>query len=934
MCSPTVQGLVDLATLGAPTNLESFSVCYRRLILTAAYSQAKIQDMTMTIGELQNLDSDDLTFIHRGHLTELIIESAPTSEDEDRLTNILHHNSMLTRLQVRHGHSASVTPPELPLQRLMKTATSNTSCQLKSLSVDYGRFALTMTTLDDQTQDMVLRINRLDDLSSDDLEFIQGPHSQLRIETTWKEDEESLIGILRQSPALGYIQIKGDGERQPIVTSVCGTHMKDMVDWAIWTISTRLNASGRLEFFSVGCKSLSLKVQMTPSISSRSWRKLMIDMIDTIDMTDMAGIDMMDMTDMAWIDMTMTIGDLQNLDSNDITFIRRNRKHISQLVIEAAPILKDKDRLADILGHYSIIDQLQIQGRDEVAADLELPLQTLMKLALCKASNFSVCYRRLTLIRGLPLGCTEDKNKNRNEAMVMTVEQLEDLTSDDIAFIQQGSLTHFVLKSPPLKMDTDRLSGILRHSLELSQLQIILKEEHILPDATPPIMNLQDVLGMVAKATIPKLESFTIDYRHGPITANFLQGRIQEVTMNIERLNDLSSDYIKFIQGNGLTKLRIKNTPQAADQNLLTEISSQCPFLGCLQVGCRWDRSLALVNLMVSIRERILEQSGPSSLRIFELMDESLEPFNELGSRDDISHIQSHLSFLEGSSSFDMRTWIRLGDWMFEKDVGPVRSFVRQYGWSIVYFDGSIINGNAFTSVLNHMSDARIFQLERLMIHSSDFLEDGVNHLDNMIIQSPEFKGLGLYVGNWRLERAPLLHPTLSRLQLFGGNSKVFSSIALSFPTRRSFPALESLELRPDSDCQLPLNFSSWIMAMVSATPQGLSLPSSSHSRLDTVAEQSAHCELNPVRSWMPLRKVMLRQVWLQNKEWTSVIEAMDTSALEYLDLKDANIDTWQFQQLVDRMEGNKVFILPPKGPGFIDTIFQGTASQVHTWQR
>ncbi|KAK3821143.1 MAG: hypothetical protein J3Q66DRAFT_426107 [Benniella sp.] len=875
-----LENLVSLATLKANSEIEcSFLVGCQRFTLTAGYSQGIIQDMTMEVGQLESLDSNDLAFIHQGHLTQLVIDSVPLSKDEDRLAGIFRHNSTLTRLQVRHGRSASVTTPELPLQNLVKIATSDTLCRLQPLSVDYGRFTLTVPTLDDQTQEMIMRFNRLDDLTSGDLKFIQqGPYGQLRIETTWEEDKESLIDILRQSPAIGYIQTKVYG-RRPIVISVCGTKIEDLIHQAARTISTRLRASDTLESFSVGCKRLSLKGLMESHIAG---------MIGTTDM--------MDLIEKSMYIMDMTIGDLQNLDSNDITFIHRNRKHISQLVIEAAPMLMDEDRLKYILCHHWKLSRLQIQhqGRDEVPADLELPLQTLVKLALRNTSSFSVCYRRLNLIGGLPPGCTKDRTKT----MAMTVDQLEDLTSDDMTFIQQGSLTHFTLRFPPLKMDTDRLSGILRHSLELSQFHIILEEETILLDATQPIMNLQDVLGIVDSATLTKLESSTIDYGYGPITANVSQGRIQEVAMDIERLGDLSSGYIKFIQGNRLTKLYIKHTPQAADQNLLTEILSQCPFLGYLQVGCRWDRSLAIVNLMVSVREMILEREGSSSLRIFELMDEGLIPFDELGSRDDNTHIQSHLSFSGDSNSFEMRTWIRLGDWMFEKDVGPVRSFVRRYGWSVVRFDGSIINGNAFTSILNHMPDTRTFQLEHLMIHSSDFSEDGVNHLDNMIIQSPDFKGLGLYVGNWHLERAPLLHPTLSRLQLFGGNSEVFSRIALSFPTRRSFPALESFELRPDSDCQLPLNFFSWIMAMVSATSQGLSSSSSSHFRQDTVAEQSAHCELDPERSWTPLRKVMLRQVRLQYEEWRSVIEAMDTSALEHLDLKDANIYPWQFQRV------------------------------------
>ncbi|KAF9353191.1 hypothetical protein BGX34_011742 [Mortierella sp. NVP85] len=579
-------------------------------------------------------------------------------------------------------------------------------------------------------------------------------------------------------------------------------------------------------------------------------------------------------------DTSIMIPELDSINDVDLKFIQEAR--FNWLVLGSIP--QNGDKLARILRH----------SRPTITSNCGMKLQDLMDLVTSSApESFSVGFQRLTM--------TADISQGKAQGIAMEIEQLDDLTSDDLTFIRKGQLVHLAINSAPLYKDEDRLADILLHNPTLVRVQIRHRNR-----SSSPVLPLQKLLSLVPSETLTELESLTVEYTDTLIIACFSQGRIQDVTVDIQSLGKISPGFVKFIQGSHLTKLSIKHT-QEADEDQLVTMLSQYPSLSCLKVGCNGNRSLAIINLVVSTRKRIIEQGCLFSLRVFEVMDEGLTPFDELGSRDDNIHIQSHLVFPDGSDTFDMRTWIRLQEWMFEQDASLVRSFVRRYGWSVVFFDGFIMNGNAFSSILNQMSDTRTFQLERLIIHSGDFSEDRIDHLENMILQSPNFKDLGLYVGNRPLEIVPLeralsLLPrygtTLSKLQLFGDNPEVFSIVASSFPTRHSFRALESFELSPQSGCRLPSDFSSWIMAIVSAPFQG---SISEYTQQDTVAGQITHRGPKLAGSYRSLKKVMFRQVQLQPEEWTGVIETMDPSALKHLDLRETNIVDEHYELLVGR---------------------------------
>ncbi|KAF9361902.1 hypothetical protein BGX34_006840 [Mortierella sp. NVP85] len=515
-----------------------------------------------------------------------------------------------------------------------------------------------------------------------------------------------------------------------------------------------------------------------------------------------------------------------------------------------------------------------------------------------KLEYIKVDYGRFSLVTKFP----QDKIQE-----TMVLDRIDGLTYRDSTFIQQ----HFRkdMRIEYTQKDEDRLMSILRQNSGLVYIQIRRQGEHnhvITPTTDAP---LQDLMNLVTSEIPSTLESFSIHCQRLTLKAGFSEGKTQDMTVIIERLVRLNSDDLRFIQENSITKLTIRNTPHEAHETRLTEILTQCPSLRHLQIGCEWRRSLIIIILVLFTRARIIVQGGSFGLRTVELMDEGPTPFDVLASRDDNTHIQCHLSFPEDSDSFDMRTWIRLGMEMLSDGAGPVRDIILQYGWSVVFFDGYLEDGIILTA-FNKMSNTKTSQLESLMIHSADSLENGIDTLSNIIHQSPNFRDLGLHVNYRGLEQGLSLlgqHGTiLSRLRLYGFATDTFSIVASYLPTRNSLPALESFELRPYNGTTLPLNVTSWIVAMVSAPPQRPAPSASQHIPKDTmVDEQGTYSASGSARSWTPLRKVMLRGVQLSRDEWRRVIESLGVLALEHLDLSESNIAHHQFEMLVDRITNN-----------------------------
>lgn len=96
--SPIKDATADILT--KVVQLETLKVDCGKIAITAEVSHGKIQDISMRITRLLDLNQSDLEFINEGHVSHLSIEYTPKTEDENRLTEIVDHNPRLNHLRI------------------------------------------------------------------------------------------------------------------------------------------------------------------------------------------------------------------------------------------------------------------------------------------------------------------------------------------------------------------------------------------------------------------------------------------------------------------------------------------------------------------------------------------------------------------------------------------------------------------------------------------------------------------------------------------------------------------------------------------------------------------------------------------------------------------------------------------------------------------
>ena len=117
---------------------------------------------------------------------------------------------------------------------------------------------------------------------------------------------------------------------------------------------------------------------------------------------------------------------------------------------------------------------------------------------------------------------------------------------------------------------------------------------------------------------------------------------------------------------------------------------------------------------------------------------------------------------------------------------------------------------------------------------------------------------------------------------------------------------------------------------MVSAPSPGITSPHSLQSSPQNVgAKRDTHHEFKSAGTWTPLRKIAIRSVEPGPKEWMALIDAIDFSALEHLDLDMTNFSQEQLKQLVDRISGYSPSTVPLETLIIADTnLVKNTNSQ------
>ncbi|KAG0246590.1 hypothetical protein BGX31_000568 [Mortierella sp. GBA43] len=729
--------------------------------------------------------------------------------------------------------------------------------KFKLLRAKYGRFSVEITFLDGDIQFTTILVEKLGELSSDDLKFIQETQfTRIVMGSIPREADSNLLtDIISCDTPLTHLEVKE-------TPSAVGPTTAEMELQNLVKLITP-ESINTFELLSLNYQRLSLTVNFSPKDRGTK----------------------------------LSFGWLDDLTKDDRKFIREGP--YSQLTIEN-PHQADADRLAAVFNQSKVTSYIRVKRQKEhcltIATIDDMKLLDLVEMATSAApESFLVHCERCDL--------TAEFSQGRIQDMVMTIKRLSDLNPGDTEFIQKGHLTQLVLNSIPQKPDTGRLTDIFNDSPELNRLQIRREDPPKITDPTFD-MNLQNLVD-IAKGGRGKLESLSANYGRLAISGDFAQGRIQSMSMSVERLCGLRPDDLRFILQGHLSQLTIRTTPREADEGQLTNILCQSLQLSQLQIGCDGVRSPSIINLVVSARETILRDRGSSSLRTFELMEDNLAPFDMLAECDDKMHIQSHLSFPGHTDSFDMRTWIRLEKWMTIENDDPLNDFFCRYGRSIVFFEENSSTNDTFAAILDNIPSTENYGLECIRIHCNS-ADSATSRLDNIIERSPKLEDIGLYVdledgGQFKMALSVLSQhgPLISKLCLSGNARERWRRIATLFSTREMLPNLLSLELRTDSPHCVLSDSVSWIVAMISSP--GREFISLNPMSLSVICGQDDRRE-DLGTSWVALKKIVLCQVYLQPEDWLRVIEAMDLTTLQYLDLQSSNIPLEQLRVLVNRL--------------------------------
>jgi len=610
----------------------------------------------------------------------------------------------------------------------------------------------------------------------------------------------------------------------------------------------------------------------------------------------------------------LAVDRLDSISPNDLNFIQK--ESVTKIAIRCNPQHWDEDRLSQIFHTSEFIRMRTMHGGGHtlaVAATLGWNVQDLVEMvssAIPKLESLSVRYNKLALTAEYSLGTIWD--------MVTTLESLSDLSANDLAFIHQGNITRLVISDVPREEDGYRLIEILRHNPGLTHIQIEHKEQPQDGIVGVP-MKLQNLAKLATHDALPKLELLKIDVKDVSFSGNIL---LQEVDLTIKQLSGLYSTALKFFQRDQLTRLTIRQTPLRNDENPLIDILSKFPSLSHLVIGCEGSRAFAVINLVVSTREKILEQGGSSNLRTFELMDNDLAPFEtSIVYYDNHTHIQSHLSFTEGSKSFNMRTWLRLRETSKAANDDSVYDFAVRYGWSIEHFDGYLTGRNTFVEILNHIPNTKSLQFSNLMVHTKDLVDSDIDYLAKIVQRSPNLKSIDLCIDlnqSVQVQKVEsVLHrygTIVSRMYLNGTIHSGWSKIVSTFPNRNSLPELQSIELWINSNATLQSDFASWIIAMVTAPSRVSTSPVLARHPLQSIVDEpSTHSRIKPTVPWKPTKKLTLRRLSLRSDDWRALMRGIDFTAVESLDFRWSNLSQDPFKLLFNRIALSNASNLPLK---------------------
>ncbi|KAI8358151.1 hypothetical protein B0O80DRAFT_444113 [Mortierella sp. GBAus27b] len=396
--------------------------------------------------------------------------------------------------------------------------------------------------------------------------------------------------------------------------------------------------------------------------------------------------------------------------------------------------------------------------------------------------------------------------------------------------------------------------------------------------------------------------SFTADCERFSLAIEVSQN-VQEVVMTIKNLIDLAEGDTDFVQQCNLTKLKISHTPEAGDENRLTIILQQSPHLKELWIGSIDNRVLDIVNLVISVREKMLQNGKPTALQTFELMENGLVTLNFDREWDDANHITATLKFSQGSTKFDMDTRMVLQNGQSEDEGNWICNFFRQYGWSISSLNTATMFNDNLSRLLDNVTQTHGSKLTHLILCPFSITTTGLDAMDRVIKRSQSLDRLRLSLisldDTSQMEMAELLlercGARVNELWLYSDTvGPWLQQISNKFSTRSSLPLLDHLVVECVTKQDFPHESIPWLITMVSPLPQSKGTSQQAGKPLMT-----------------GLKRFKLSTVTLETQDWESLVNAFDFSVLLELTLYNTNFTQTQLDLMIDRISGTGASVVP-----------------------
>ncbi|KAF9358518.1 hypothetical protein BGX34_008903 [Mortierella sp. NVP85] len=390
---------------------------------------------------------------------------------------------------------------------------------------------------------------------------------------------------------------------------------------------------------------------------------------------------------------------------------------------------------------------------------------------------------------------------------------------------------------------------------------------------------------------LKKLERLELYYSHFYMIADITHCKIKSIQM-----------YLPFTKHHIFEDAKLPNYTDL-DETLaleqMAEILYKEPEINGIKFGYRELGHLDIINVVLATRQATSPKGDgmllPMKLELFSL-------WNHL-------HALSTSVIMEFTEN-GIETEVGISEW--EQPFSAMYiDFFCKYGWSIKTLD--VMNGtidDSLAQILDKSTDKGI-ELKSLTVDLKSLTLAGVQAIDKVIMRSQRLGCLGVIFAasdfeeektRWFLEQHK---EKLTRLCLRGTDPTALTQwLEQFFPSRRAVPILSDLQLRfrGSPELQYSSPFIQWLVGMISA-PHKPTHNSRTSPAMETSLMKCSDGSSTANEVWLSLQRLHLNDLKSNDHEpwnWKAVLEVIDFSALEELDLKGTSFGSKDVQFLVN----------------------------------